>query len=221
MVIYRVKSLPRIIIVALTAWSITLPALGGNKLEGTTTLKDFQPYGTKDKEHKHQGYDLSFQTADKSYTCRTDPKNSMKATDFVVGTEVKYKVDNNKAKIKSPDGKEIQCKIVRVEALGSLVGRPGAGRDISPLPSTIRAPRSMDIHPIGSRVPFGQGYLPEAKRFPVCGPPCREGARQRSGPLPFFECRLILLLQLPSFFTIERLTHISTNANFVGLLPPN
>ena len=125
--IYRVKLLPSTAILVLTTWSllsVTQPALGGNKLEGTTALKDFQPYGTKDKEHKHQGYDLSFQTADKSYTCRTDPKNSLKATDFVVGAEVKYKVDNNKAKLKSPQGKEVQCKIVRVEALGSPLGHP-------------------------------------------------------------------------------------------------
>src|ERR1700722_11013088 len=88
--IYRVQSLPSTVLVdftALSLLSITQPALGGNKVEGTAALKDFQPYGTKDKEHKHQGYDLSFQTADKSFTCRTDPKNSLKATDFVVGTE--------------------------------------------------------------------------------------------------------------------------------------
>lgn len=125
--VYRVKSLPGNAIAALTALSLfalTIPALAGSKPEGTTTLKDFQPYGTKDKEHKHQGYDLSFQAEGKSYTCRTDPKNSMKATDFVVGTEVAYKVDNNKAKIKSPQGKEVQCKIVRVEALPGPVGQP-------------------------------------------------------------------------------------------------
>jgi len=117
--VYRVKSLTRHAIVALAAaslFAVTVTTLAGKKLEGTTTLKDSQPYGTKDKEHKHQAYDLSFQAEDKSYTCRTDPKKSMNATDFVVGTEMKYKVDNNKATIKSPKGKEVECKIVRVEA---------------------------------------------------------------------------------------------------------
>jgi hypothetical protein len=124
---YRVKTLTGHAIAALvvsSVFAITVPALAGKTLEGTTTLKDSQPYGTKDKEHKHQAYDLSFQAEDKSYTCRTDPKKSMNATDFVIGTEMRYKIDNNKAKIKSLQGKEAQCKIVRVEALGSPVGHP-------------------------------------------------------------------------------------------------
>jgi hypothetical protein len=125
--VHRFKSVPSNVIAAFTAsclFALVVPAFGGSNVEGTATLKDFQPYGTKDKEHKHQGYDFSFQSQDKSYTCRTDPKNSIKATDFVVGAEVKYKVDHNKAKIKNPQGKEVQCKIVRVEALASPVEHP-------------------------------------------------------------------------------------------------
>jgi hypothetical protein len=95
---------------------ISLPTFAGDKLEGSTTLKDFQPYGVKDKEHKHQAYDLSFQAAGKSYICRTDPGKSMNATDFVVGTDVRYKIDGDKAKIKTPQNKEAECKIIRVEA---------------------------------------------------------------------------------------------------------
>jgi uncharacterized protein YcfJ len=98
----------------------SLSAFAGNKLEGTTTLKDSQPYGVKDTEHKHQGYDLAFDAKGKSYTCRTDPSKSMNATDFVVGTDVTYKIDGNKAKIKTPQNKEVECKIVRVEALQKL-----------------------------------------------------------------------------------------------------
>jgi hypothetical protein len=103
---------------------VTIPALADKKLEGTSNLKDLQPYGTKDKEHKHQGYDFSFASADKSYVCRTDPSKSIKATDFVVGSEVKYVVDKNKGKIKNLQGKEVDCKIVRVEAVGSPVAHP-------------------------------------------------------------------------------------------------
>jgi len=95
--------------------AISLPALAGDKLEGTTTLKDSQPYGVKDKEHKHQAYELSFQAAGKSYLCHTDPDKSMNATDFVVGTDIKYKIDGEKVKIKTTKNKELQCKIVRVE----------------------------------------------------------------------------------------------------------
>jgi hypothetical protein len=98
-------------------FAISLPAFAAKKLEGKMTLKDLQPYGTTDKEHKHQAYDLSFLTEGKHYTCRTDPKKSMNATDFVVGTEMNYKIDGNKAEIKTNEGKSVQCKIVRVEAV--------------------------------------------------------------------------------------------------------
>src|ERR1700733_15874958 len=101
-------------------FATSLSAFAGNKLEGTTTLKDSQPYGVKDTEHKHQAYDLTFEAKGKGYTCRTDPKKSMNATDFVVGTDVTYKIDGNKAKIKTPQNKEVECKIVRVEALQKL-----------------------------------------------------------------------------------------------------
>src|SRR5271168_1596616 len=94
----------------------TLPAFAGNKINGSTTLKDMQPYGAKDKEHKHTAYDLSFSADGKNYTCRTDPKKSVNATDFVVGTEMKYEIDNQNVKIKSPKNKQVECKIVRVEA---------------------------------------------------------------------------------------------------------
>lgn len=97
--------------------AVAVPALAGTKLSGTTTLKDLQPYGTTDKEHKHQAYDLSFQAEGKSYTCRTDPNKSMDATAFIVNTNMKYKIDGNDGQLKSPDGKEVKCKIVRVEAL--------------------------------------------------------------------------------------------------------
>lgn len=98
----------------------TIPALADKKLQGTTTLKDLQPTGMPDKHHKHQAYDLSFSAADKAYTCRTNPDKSMDATDFVVGTDVKYEIDGKKVKIKTPEGKQVQCKIVRVEAVSAV-----------------------------------------------------------------------------------------------------
>ena len=105
------------ILAASLLFAVTLTASAGNKLQGTMTLKDLQPFGTQDKEHKHQAYDLSFQAEGKNYTCRTDSGKSTNATEFVVGTDMKYQINGNKAKIKTPQDKELQCKIVRVEAI--------------------------------------------------------------------------------------------------------
>jgi hypothetical protein len=97
----------------------TLPLFAA-KTEGNTTLKDLQPAGTPDKDskkNKHQSYDLSFVATGKQYTCRTDPQKSINATAFVVGTDMKYQLDGDKAKIKTSEGKQLECKVVRVEAI--------------------------------------------------------------------------------------------------------
>jgi len=95
------------------ALALSAPA---EKSKGSTTLKDFQPTGTTDKEHKHQAYDFTFDSQAKHYTCRTNSKKSLNATDFVVGTPINFEIDNDKAKIATPQGKKVECKIVRVEA---------------------------------------------------------------------------------------------------------
>jgi len=88
--------------------------VAANKISGTTTLKDVQPAGTTDKDHKQQ-YDLSFvSSTGEDYTCRTSAKKSVNATDFVVGSNVNYQVDGNKGKVKSSAGKQLSCTIVRV-----------------------------------------------------------------------------------------------------------
>ena len=92
---------------------MVLPAFAA-KIEGTTTLKDSQPTGTTDKHHKHQAYDLSFDASGHSYTCRTDSGKSMNPTDFVVGGPISYQLDGQKVKIKTPEGKQVECKVVRV-----------------------------------------------------------------------------------------------------------
>jgi hypothetical protein len=109
----------RLQVLTLLAFVTAMPALADKKLTGTTKLKDSQPVGTPDKQHKHQAYDLSFNSADKAYTCRTDPKKSMNATDFVVGTDVNYEIDGKKVKITTPDNKKVECKVVRVEAVAT------------------------------------------------------------------------------------------------------
>ena len=42
---------------------------------------------------------------------------SVKAIDFVVGSEVKYQVDGDKGRLKTTAGKEVKCSVVRVEKL--------------------------------------------------------------------------------------------------------
>jgi hypothetical protein len=97
--------------------AMTIPALADLKLEGNTTLKDSQPAGVADKHQKHskhQVYDLTFDAAGNEYTCRTDPDKSMNATDFVVGAGVHYEIHGKKVKIKTPNDKKVECKVVRV-----------------------------------------------------------------------------------------------------------
>jgi hypothetical protein len=101
---------------ALAIVALTLPAFA-DKLKGDTTLKDSQPYGTTDKEHKHQAYDLSFDAKGKNYTCRTGSNKSINATDFVVGGKINYEINNNNVTIKTPENKKVDCKVVRAELL--------------------------------------------------------------------------------------------------------
>jgi hypothetical protein len=102
-------------VLVLTGTLAILPAVA-EKLKGSANLKDVQTTGMKDKSHKHQAYDLFFEAQGKSYTCRTDSNHSMNATDFVVGTRVRYEIDGDKTKIWSPENKKVECRIVRVEA---------------------------------------------------------------------------------------------------------
>jgi hypothetical protein len=106
----------RWIAVLLMAMMSALTASAAKKDAGTTTLKDVQTAGTTDtKDNKNQQYDFIFDASGHHYTCRTSPKTSVKATDFVVGTDVKYEVDGDKGKLKTTAGKEVKCTVVRVE----------------------------------------------------------------------------------------------------------
>jgi hypothetical protein len=93
----------------------TLTAMAAKKDSGSTTLKDLEPVATTGKQNKNQQYDFSFESSAKRYVCRTSPKTSIKATDFVVGTELKYEINGNKGELKSSSGKEVKCTVVRVE----------------------------------------------------------------------------------------------------------
>src|SRR5579871_3685467 len=92
-----------------------LQAASASKETGTSVLKDVQPAGTTDKKHKHQQFDLSLSTTSGTeYTCRTNEKDEVKATDFVVGSNVTYEFKDNKGKLKSSAGKKVDCTVVRV-----------------------------------------------------------------------------------------------------------
>ena len=95
-------------------------SMAANKEQGTTTLKDVQPAGTTDKKHKKQQYDLSFLSSKNDYTCRTNEKDKVNATDWVVGSPISYKVNGNKGEIKNTQsGKSVKCMVVRVAAAGT------------------------------------------------------------------------------------------------------
>ena len=101
--------------IALLIAAFAITATAGSKIEGTTALKDFQPFGTIDKKtHKNQQYDLSFAALGKLYTCRSIEKESVKATDFVVGSDVQYQINGDKGKVKSASGKQVECTVMRV-----------------------------------------------------------------------------------------------------------
>jgi hypothetical protein len=100
--------------------TISVPATAAKKVTGTTTLKDLQPAGTTDtKDKKNQQYDFIFEVSGNSYTCRTSPKKSLKATDFVVGSDVKYEIEEDEGKLKTAAGKQVKCTVVRVEKLSA------------------------------------------------------------------------------------------------------
>jgi hypothetical protein len=93
-------------------------AIAAEKDSGNSTLKDVQPAGTTDKNHKKQQYDLTFATSKHEYTCRSNENEKVQATNFVVGTGISYKIDGNKGQVKSTSsGKNVKCTIVRVAAL--------------------------------------------------------------------------------------------------------
>ena len=107
------KTLALFVIVLFTA----ALALAANKEPGSTTLKDVQPAGTTDKQHKKQQFDLTFASSKNDYTCRTNENQKVQATEFVVGTTVNYKIDGNKGEVKSTtSGKNVKCTLVRVAA---------------------------------------------------------------------------------------------------------
>jgi hypothetical protein len=108
----------------LLVFACALPATAAEKQKGTAKLDDLQATGQTDKKNKNQRYDFLFDTQGNRYTCRTSEKTELKATDFVVGNDVRFEIEWDKVKLKSTAGKEAKCKVVRVENLGSTAQTP-------------------------------------------------------------------------------------------------
>jgi len=109
----------RDLISVLAVLLFALTATAAKKDSGSTTLKDLEPVATTSKQNKNQQYDFTFESSARRYVCRTSPKTSVKATDFVVGTELKYEVNGNKGDLKSTSGKQVKCTVVRVEEVSA------------------------------------------------------------------------------------------------------
>jgi hypothetical protein len=108
----------RSVAVLLLTVASVLTASAAKKDAGTTALKDVQPAGTTDtKDKKKQQYDFMFEASGNHYTCRSSPKTSVKAIDFVVGSDVKYELDGDEGKLKTTAGKQVKCTVVRVEKI--------------------------------------------------------------------------------------------------------
>jgi len=105
---------------------LCVPFAMAKKEKGTTTLKDVQPAGTTDKKNKNQQFDFSFDASGMGYVCRTSHDTKLKATDFVVGTNLTYEVDEQKGKLKNASGKQVKCTVVRVEKLPATSTAPTA-----------------------------------------------------------------------------------------------
>jgi hypothetical protein len=104
------------LVVPLLVLLVATSANAAKKQTGTTKLLDVQPAGTTDtKNKKKQQFDFSFETGGHHYVCRTGPKTSVKATDFVVGSQVQYEVKGDKGKLKNTEGEDVKCTVVRVE----------------------------------------------------------------------------------------------------------
>jgi hypothetical protein len=108
--------------IVLLSAAMAVPALAGQKLAGDTILKDLQPAGVADKHQKHskhQVFDLTFDAVSNEYICRTNADKSVNVTNFLVGSSVSYEIDGTKVKIKTPQDKKVECKIVRVSLVSS------------------------------------------------------------------------------------------------------
>jgi hypothetical protein len=99
----------------LAATVLSTAALAASLVQ-TGTLKDFQTVGSTTKKQKHQQYDLVVDTSTNEYVCRTKLGNSVKPTQFVVGSTLEFKVNGQNGEATNTSGNKVKCAIVRVAA---------------------------------------------------------------------------------------------------------
>jgi hypothetical protein len=83
------------------------------------TLKDLQPTNFAVAKKKHQQYDFTLLTVDRSYSCRTSADKKLNATNFPVGSTVTFSSSGKNGEVKTTDGKSAKCMITRVAALSA------------------------------------------------------------------------------------------------------
>jgi hypothetical protein len=94
---------------------LSLAALAASVTQ-SATLKDLQTVGSTTKKQKHQQYDFVVNTPTNEYVCRTKLGSSMKPTQFVVGSDVQFKVNGQKGEVWNSAGNHMGCGIVKVVA---------------------------------------------------------------------------------------------------------
>ena len=99
----------------LAATVLSTAALAASLVQ-TGTLKDFQTVGSTTKKQKHPQYDLVVDTSTNEYVCRTKLGNSVKPTQFVVGSPLQFKLNGQSGEATNSSGNHVKCGIVKVTA---------------------------------------------------------------------------------------------------------
>ena len=82
--------------------------------ETAGTLKDLQTVGSTTKKQKKQQYDLVIDTPSNEYVCRSKLGEKVKATDWVVGSSIQFKLSGQNGEATTIDNKRVKCAVVRV-----------------------------------------------------------------------------------------------------------
>jgi hypothetical protein len=84
------------------------------------TLKDLQTVGSTNKKQKKQQYDLVIDTSSNEYVCRTKLGEKVKATDWVIGSSLQFKLSGQNGEATTIDNKHVKCGIVRVAPVAAV-----------------------------------------------------------------------------------------------------
>ncbi len=108
-------TLPKVATLCLAGACLSSVALANSSV-ARATLKDLQTVGTTTKQQKKQQYDLIISTPDNEYTCRSRLGETVKPTEFPVGTALQFKLKGQNGEAINSAGKHVKCGVVRVAA---------------------------------------------------------------------------------------------------------